>query len=250
MRKQFVIAAAALMAGLLLLLAVGYIGLKNRAETAGRARRESYPPPASIRGGYAWSPRAPAPFLDAVPDVRQSTNYSCGAAALQAVLHYWRIDVREGDLMADLGSDPERGTPPEAILRVAGRLGLKAELREGLSVDDLVEALRRGVPPIVDLQAWTSADVESDGFRWADAWEDGHYVVLIGIEGETLIFEDPSLLGARGYIPRAEFLERWRDYEGEPPYRPSDPGDRAYVRAAIFIEGAKPADAPALTKID
>ena len=152
--------------------------------------------------------------------------------------------------MADLDSDPERGTPPEAIVRVAGHFGLKAELREGLSLDDLVESLRRGVPLIVDIQAWTVSDIKSPGFRWADDWEDGHYVVLIGVEDGNLVFEDPSLLGTRGYIPRAEFLERWRDYEGEPPYRPSDRDDRAYVRMAIFIEGTKPADSPALTKID
>lgn len=250
MRKPYALLIAGLVVGLLILLAVGYVELDNRADSIRRTGTdEARSLAATGRGSAADSGRA-VPLLTGVPDVRQSTNYSCGAAALQAVLGYWGIDAREGDLIADLGSDPERGTPPEAILRVAARFGLKAELREGLGLDDLAEALRRGVPPIVDIQAWTSADVRSRGFHWAEAWEDGHYVVLIGVDGENLVFEDPSLLGTRGYIPRAEFLDRWRDYEGNPPYGASDPGDRAYVRAAIFIEGTRPAAPPALTRID
>jgi len=67
------------------------------------------------------------------------------------------------------------------------------------------------------IKAWTQSDPKSPDFRWTDAWEDGHYVILIGVEGDNLVFENPSLLGTRGYIPCSEFLGRWRDYEGEPP---------------------------------
>ncbi len=37
-----------------------------------------------------------------LPDVRQHTDYACGAAALQAVLAFYEIDVRGDVLMADL----------------------------------------------------------------------------------------------------------------------------------------------------
>ena len=37
--------------------------------------------------------------LFSMPDTRQSTEYSCGAAALQAVLGYWGRDIGEEDLM-------------------------------------------------------------------------------------------------------------------------------------------------------
>jgi len=53
-----------------------------------------------------------------------------------------------------------------------------------------------------------------------------------------MYFEDPSLLGVRGTIPRAEFIDRWHDYEGEPPL---DPTDRTYTHAALFIKGSRPA---------
>jgi uncharacterized protein len=167
-----------------------------------------------------------------VPDVRQSTGYTCGAAALQAVLAYWGTSEREDRLAARLGSTPEAGTHPEAILRIAREFGLKAELREGLDLPDLERALADGTTVIVDLQAWR----ERSDLPWAETWDDGHYMVLLGMDAEKLYFEDPSLLGKRGVIPRAEFVDRWHDYEGDPPL---DASDRKYVRMAIFLTGDK-----------
>jgi predicted double-glycine peptidase len=246
MNRRIYVLTAAVTAVFLIVLWTGYLGIKKRAElgAGGRAQapRSSANAPAGPGGPFGFQ-------LGGVPDVRQSTDYSCGAAALQAVLSYWGIDKREGELMAALKTTPRQGTHPLDIVRVVRELGLKAELREGLTLADLEGALRRGIPPIVDLQAWTVGNPSRAGFAWADDWEDGHYVVLIGLDGQRLIFEDPSLLGTRGVIGRDEFFARWHDYEGEPPYRPSDPGDRAYVRMAIFIEGAKPAPPPPLTPI-
>jgi len=187
--------------------------------------------PAPVRSA---SP-ADLPFA-AVPDVRQSTGYSCGAAALQAVLAYWGIEEREDRLIARLHTTPEAGTHPDDIVRGARELGLTADLREGLDLADLERALAGGTSIIVDLQAWRDrADAP-----WAETWDDGHYMVLLGLDAANLYFEDPSLLGARGVIPRAEFVDRWHDYEGDPPL---DPSDRRYVRMAIFLKGRHPAPA-------
>ena len=182
-------------------------------------------------------PSLPSVF-SAVPDVRQSTGYTCGAAALQAVLAYWGTAEREDRLAARLHSTPEAGTHPLDILRVAREFGLSAELREGLDLADLERALAGGTTVIVDLQAWRErADVP-----WTETWDDGHYMVLLAMDAGNLYFEDPSLLGARGTIPRAEFIDRWHDYEGDPPL---DTTDRTYVRMAIFIKGGRPAPARA-----
>ncbi|MCK7482927.1 MAG: cysteine peptidase family C39 domain-containing protein [Candidatus Moduliflexus flocculans] len=89
-----------------------------------------------------------------MPDVRQSTGYTCGAAALQAVLAYWGMSEREDRLAARLRSTPEAGTHPDDIVRVAREFGLTAELREGLDLSDLESALAAGTTVIVDLQAW------------------------------------------------------------------------------------------------
>lgn len=187
----------------------------------------------------------PEGFLSGIPDVRQSTNYSCGAAALQAVLSYYGVDKRERDLMDMLKTSPEAGTSPDNIVRVARELGFRAEPRENLKYEDLEEAYRDGVPVICDIQAWTAAPPGNQA--WAEDWEDGHYVVLLGADPQFIYVEDPSLLGTRGIIPKPEFLDRWHDYEGDPPF---DPSDRAYVRLGIFITGKAPVRAFAFTKVD
>jgi predicted double-glycine peptidase len=184
--------------------------------------------------GLAPSPSSLPSLLGPVPDVRQSTGYTCGASALQAVLAYWGTEEREDRLAARLHSTPDAGTHPLDILRVAREFGLSADLREGLALADLEAALAAGTTVIVDLQAWRDLTDRP----WAETWDDGHYMVLLGMDGENLYFEDPSLLGSRGTIPRSEFVDRWHDYEGEPPL---DPTDRKYVRMAMFLRGSRPA---------
>jgi len=193
----------------------------------------------------AKAAESPAGLLDSVPDVRQSTTYSCGAAALQAVLCYWGIEAREDSLMRALGTNEEAGTSPDNILRVAGECGLQASIREGMTLEDLERSVRAGIPVIADIQAWR--DAPEAGFPWAGEWEDGHYVIVLGVDERNVYVEDPSLLGTRGVIPRAEFVERWHDYEGAPP---RDASDRDYVRAGIVIAGREALTRPLFTRVD
>jgi predicted double-glycine peptidase len=166
----------------------------------------------------------------AVPDVRQSTGYTCGPAALQAVLAYYGIAVREDELSAAMGASSENGTTPEAIVSAARAHGLDAELRENLSVDDLRAELDANRPVIVEMQAWT----DSPHVDWASDWDDGHYAVLVAFEGDELVFEDPSVLGSRAQLPRREFETRWHDIDF----------GRRHVHAAIVLRGKSPAPPP------
>jgi len=193
------------------------------------------PPPDNAPAVGQGEPSPPGPsLLGGIPDVRQSTGYTCGASALQAVLAHWGTQEREDRLAARLHSTPEAGTHPLEIVRVAREFGLTADLREGLELSDLQTALVAGTTVIVDLQARR----DRTDLPWTETWDDGHYMVLLGMDGENLYFEDPSLLGSRGTIPRSEFIDRWHDYEGDPPL---DPTDRKYVRMAIFLRGSRPA---------
>jgi predicted double-glycine peptidase len=67
------------------------------------------------------------------------------------------------------------------------------------------------------------------------------------MDRDNLYFEDPSLLGSRGFIPRGEFLDRWHDYEGVPTL---DAKDRKYVHMAIFITGNHPAGRPPVAAVE
>jgi predicted double-glycine peptidase len=146
----------------------------------------------------------------AVPDVEQATDYTCSASALQAVLGYYNVDLPEQLLATELGATPADGAPPDAILRVARAHGLAAEVRDGTTRADLAAELADRHPVIVDLQAWADAPPKS----WADDWADGHYVVLVAIEGTSYVFEDPSLAGKRAVLPGDELDQRWHDEDG------------------------------------
>jgi uncharacterized protein len=229
--------ALALVAALVAALAAGWVAGTFLplpiGEQAPAAVASSSSPASSSAVPLAASLPSSLSAFAAIPDVRQSTGYTCGVAALQAVLAYWGISEREDRLAVRLRSTPENGTHPLDILRVAREFGLTAELREGLALTDLEAALGSGTTVIVDLQAWRA---RTDA-PWTETWDDGHYMVLLAMDADALYFEDPSLLGARGVIPRAEFVDRWHDYEGDAPL---DPTDRKYVHMAIFLEGGKP----------
>ncbi len=171
-----------------------------------------------------------------LPDVRQATDYTCSAASLQAVLAYYGEEVREDQLSRELGATPADGAPPAAIVRVARAHHLQAELREGMTVEDLARAVARGVPVLVDLQAWP----DRPRSHFADDWDDGHYVVVVAVQRDHIVFEDPSLLGSRGVLSRSELEERWHDSDGK----------RQYRRLGILFTGPRPAPPPHHRHID
>ncbi|MFA6364105.1 C39 family peptidase [Methanoregula sp.] len=183
--------------------------------------------------------------LSTVPDVRQSQPYSCGAACLLAIFNYWGIDMREGVLMQELNTTEEAGTSPDAIVRVARAHGLQAALRTNLTLADLERSLANRTPVIIDCQAWS--DTSPANISWEDDWEDGHYMIVIGLDAENVYFEDPSQLGTRGVIPRQEFISRWHDYEGPAPFNANS---TPMYHAGIFISGSKSANYPTFTHVD
>jgi len=164
-----------------------------------------------------------------LPDVRQATDYTCGASALQSVLAYFGRggDQGEGALATELRTDAQNGTEPQEILRVAREHGLTATMHEGMSLADLESHVSRGVPVIVDYQAWSEAEHPS----YANDWDDGHYSVVVGIDQHHVYLEDPSILGSRGRIPRAEFEARWHDIGND---------GRRYHRMGIALESPTP----------
>lgn len=172
----------------------------------------------------------------AVPDVRQATDYTCSASALQGVLAYYGIEKREDELARELGATPEDGAPPEAIVRVAAAHGLTAVKREHMTFEQLAAEVAKGNPVIVEMQAWSDAPRTS----WADVWDDGHYAIVVAVEGDRIVFEDPSVLGSRAVLSRREFEERWHDI---------DAGYRN-IRVGIVFSGKQPVAAPARIRME
>ncbi len=168
-------------------------------------------------------------LLDTVPDVAQSTDYSCGCSALEAVLAYWGVALSEKEIIEEAKVDPEVGAEMEHLAAIAVKRGLKALVKEKLGLKDLLAELKKGRPVIALIQAWRDEDATGS---WKDEWDAGHYVVVIGIDREFVYLEDPSLEETRGKIPHAEFVERWHCYTID---------GRATTGQAILIGGRRPA---------
>ncbi|HXX66450.1 MAG TPA: C39 family peptidase [Polyangiaceae bacterium] len=182
----------------------------------------------------SYPDRAPLPRnLVRVPIVQQAQGFSCGAAATLILLRYWLVDpysrVDESALYEPLQTTHARGTEPEPMVELLRRSGLAATYRRGdVSLADLERAVDAHEPPIVDLQAWSD-----HAAAWADTWDAGHYVVMVGYDPERLYFVDPSRATPRGhaFLMRDQLEERWHDLTGE--------DDRPEVRMAIFARGVE-----------
>jgi hypothetical protein len=176
-------------------------------------------------------------------ETRQSTEYSCGASALQAVLSYWGKDLDEEELMKLLHTTPETGTYPEDIEQVARSLGFDAEVKENLTLDELEQATAKGNPVIVLGQAWRSRK-ESD-IAVTEDWANGHYIVVLAVDQDYVYFEDPYVRMGKGFMPRRTFEDYWHtamggDLEKAPKL----------IRLGIFIRGEKPAQPQRFNDVD
>lgn len=150
-----------------------------------------------------------------LPDVRQSTTYTCGVSSLQAILFYYGLQYREGTLAEYAGSNANDGTPPDGFKKAVDQVNkenktnLTVAVKQDAEISDIEKSIHNEIPVIVNLQAWKDADNTA---AWKDDKIDGHYVVAVGYDNDNLYFEDPSLMASIGSIQKSEFSDRWHDY--------------------------------------
>lgn len=125
-------------------------------------------------------------FID-LPALRQYGDYTCGATCVQMLMNW--LDPYTADLNLTqyenlLGTTPENGTPPSAIMAYLEKNGVAFTASQQLSLDDLLQKLAAGHPVLMPLQAWSSAE---DGSYNLDAPSDsesylveGHWVICVG----------------------------------------------------------------------
>lgn len=175
-----------------------------------------------------------------VPLVRQAYDYSCGAAALASCLYYWGVwGGRETELYSLLDTN-EEGTSGGSIMRVAAQdFGLEVVYRNNLGLGDLKSYLDSGYTAILNIQAWGQYDSST---RFEEVWEDGHYVVLVNLINNDILFMDPSVAGRYALMSREEFELRWHDW--------SDDGQSKEYHTAILLRGEKVVDLTQALRID
>jgi len=179
------------------------------------------------------------------PEARQATNFSCGASSVQAVLYYYGIDIREDKLIKIFDAKStdivHSGIDPDILKEKLEQLwGLKVDMRE-MTLEEVKNYVDKDIPVILAIQAWRGEDAAIEKTDYSNEYKDGHYVVAIGYSDKHMIFEEPSILGNRGYLSFEELEERWHDCD----YR----GNK-YEHLGLAVYGKKPTYNPdALKKI-
>lgn len=138
-----------------------------------------------------------------VPQIRQNTDYTCGAASVASIMAYYGYDVVESDAAKDLKTTKKDGTHPQNIVDYFNKNGLEAQ-KKTLTPETLRDFLKKDIPVIIELQAWGDKNDYSKDF------ENGHYVVAIGYDENGFYFMDPSQFGY-GYLDVDELQSRWHD---------------------------------------
>jgi predicted double-glycine peptidase len=174
-----------------------------------------------------------------VPLVRQSYEYSCGAASLASCLYYWGVwSGREPELYSLLKTTTD-GTLGCNIMQVASEFGLEVLYKRNLGIGDLKAYLDAGYTCILNMQAWGNYTTETN---FEEVWEDGHYVVLVNLINDDIEVMDPSIAGQYGRLSNVKFETRWHDW--------SDDGNSKEYHTAILLRGQKVNDLSRPYRID
>jgi predicted double-glycine peptidase len=146
-----------------------------------------------------------------LPGIQQKDAYACGPATLQSIMSYFGVGPEEQSEYSKALKTNKTGTKPEKIIKFARKYGLKAKMKEGMSVKDLEKELDLKHPVICAVQSWGDEEYYADRYY-------GHYIVAVGYDLKNIYFLDPLVEGYWGYITKKKFLSRWIDQNGIRPY--------------------------------
>jgi hypothetical protein len=196
------------------------------AAVVAQTRLRYLTPHARDAGAHAGVERPKMPPLIPVPPVRQHSAAACGIACLESLFAYYgKGSLRAGQLVRRAHESYAYGTDTPDMKRVAREQGLDMRARHGWTLAELFAKVQQGTPVTVGYQAWVTNPENVD---WRSRDDDGHYSIVLGfgdragrpypslaamrrdLDHAVLWMMDPSAdLGARGWMPVKEFMERW-----------------------------------------
>ena len=141
------------------------------------------------------------------PELKQSGDYDCGALAIQSVLNYYGVDVREDLIAKEAKTTKEKGTPIRGVVDFLKKYDLKV-IAKKMKINDIIDYIEKDIPVIMLLQAWWN----KKNIDYKKVYNCGHYVVAIGYDSKRLYFEDPYKL-ERTYLEYGELKKRWHSLD-------------------------------------
>lgn len=160
-----------------------------------------------------------------IPALRQYGDYTCGATCVQMLMNWlspYDADLNLTQYEELLGTTPETGTSPSAVLSFLEENDVEFAASQALTLSGLQEMLAAGHPVMMPLQAWSSAEDGSynldDPSQSETYLAEGHWVVCVGY-GENagrlcFLFNDPACVG-HTMVYADELDSRWIDMDGE-----------------------------------
>jgi len=138
------------------------------------------------------------------PHLRQIYDYDCGACAVQNVLGYYGIDIRENHIIK-IARTKRSGTNISGIKKALKYFELDYK-ESKMNIKNLKKYINKKIPVIIAVQAWT----EKEKVDWKNNWKDGHYVTVIGYDDNKIYFQDPSSEKTT-FLTYEQLKERWHD---------------------------------------
>ena len=132
----------------------------------------------------------------------------CGPASLKMVLEYWGIVKSERELADLCNTQSGLGTSDKDLKRVVESFGLKVEIKNLSTFEDILFWLDKKVPVIVDWFTKGRSDYSDSEVS------DGHYSVVVRLDNEYIYLQDPEICSIRK-IKRCDFLKVWFDFKDE-----------------------------------
>jgi len=132
----------------------------------------------------------------------------CGPASLKMVFDYYGIEKSEAEIAKMCNVDENLGTDDKTLKRVAEESGLKVEIKNNSTFENIQEWLDKKVPVIVNWFTRGRADYEDSEVA------DGHYSVVVGLDDEYIYLQDPEI-GKLRKAEKDDFMKVWFDFTGE-----------------------------------
>ncbi len=117
-----------------------------------------------------------------VESFQQTTEYTCGPAAVVSLLGFYGRSGNELNIAQEMGTSNTVGTNPEQMATWLSNNGFDASWHEYGELDTLTNRLKRNIPTLVEWNDWG-----------------GHWVLVIGYDNrqtedlmdDVIIFADP-----------------------------------------------------------
>ena len=140
-----------------------------------------------------------------VPHTIQQTSYTCGPAAVQSVLRYYRQPIdSERQTARDIGATPKDGSRAGQLAVYLRQRGIKVRISWRTSISQICRA--KG--PVIVLYQKPGRSL---------GWKDGHWAVVVGCTGTHVVLVDSSSPRRRVHLKRETFEKRWYDMNGQQP---------------------------------